>query len=119
MKTRILIIEDDCDFAESLELALSLRDMEIDTAHCGEDGLHKYSTGNYDIAITDIRLPDVSGLEVLRRILSLDDQARVMVMTGYREQELIEQARQGGAAEVFLKPFRIKEVLDRVEHCIN
>src|SRR5210317_948627 len=115
MACRVLIIEDDCDFAESLALALSLRDIETETASNGNKGLSMYSSGAYDVAITDIKLPDISGIDVLRRLREINENAQVMVMTGYREHGLIEKARQCGATEVLLKPFRIDEFLTQVE----
>ena len=119
MSKRVLIIDDDADFADSLSLALSLREVESDIAGTGQDGVDKFAEGNYDITITDIKLPDFSGIEVLRQLRDKSAQAYVMVMTGFRSQDLLEEARRGGADEILLKPFRITELLDKVQRQLN
>jgi len=111
---RVLIVEDDGDFAESLVLALSLKGVMADTAGSGGEGVEKYLQGNYAVAITDIKLPDFSGIEVIRRLKEARTQARVLAMTGFRDPELMEQARQVGALDVLLKPFRLAEFIDKV-----
>ena len=119
MVPRVLIIEDDCDFAESLILALSMRNIESETANTGHKGISMFSSGQYDVTLTDIRLPDISGIDVLCSLRTLNEHAHVTVMTGYREHGLIEQARQHGATNILLKPFRIDEFIKQVECHMN
>ena len=111
---RILIVEDDPDFAASLVLALSLKKLEADIAASGNEGIEKYLAGDYAITVTDIKLPDFDGIEVIRRLKEMRADAPVMVMTGFRDPELMERARAAGARAVMLKPFRMSEVIARV-----
>ena len=116
MSTKVLIVEDDADFAASLVLALSLKQMDVDTARTGEEGVEKFLAGDYRVTVTDIKLPDFDGIEVIRRIRARNPEAVVLVMTGYRDAELLERARQAGASEIMLKPFRMSEFIDKVHH---
>jgi DNA-binding response OmpR family regulator len=113
---RVLIIEDDPDFAASLVLALKLKKFDVETAGTGGKGLEMYLDGDYAVTITDIKLPDFNGIEVIRRIRESQGDARVLVMTGFRDPDLLDEAQSVGADGVLLKPFRMKELIEKVNH---
>jgi DNA-binding response OmpR family regulator len=65
---KVLIVEDDPDFAESLMIALGVRDCHVDIARTGEEAIRKYRNLCYDIAFMDIKLPGINGVESLAEI---------------------------------------------------
>lgn len=116
--TRVLIVEDDPDFAESLVIALGVRQCSVDIARTGEEAVRKFRDTCYDIAFMDIKLPGKSGVESLVEIRGFRPQARVVMMTGYSEAEILNAARQAGAVDILRKPFRLKEIfayIDRLQ----
>ncbi len=113
--TRVLIVEDDPDFAESLVIALGVRHCQVDVARSGEEAIRKFHDICYDIAFMDIKLPGKSGVECLIEIIGFRPQARVVMMTGYSESEILEKARQAGAVDILRKPFRLKELFAYID----
>lgn len=116
--TKVLIVEDDRDFAESLVIALGTRKCEVDIAVSGEEAVRKFRSAHYDIAFVDVKLPGMNGVQILAGLLNVAPQARIVMMTGFSEQSLLDQALEIGAMDVLRKPFRMREFLgliDRVQ----
>ena len=85
---------------------------QIQTASSGEEGLELATTGEFDVILTDLAMPGMSGLEVARRIRRLHPQTPIILVTGWEAG--IEQAQldQAGIHEVIYKPFRIEQLTD-------
>lgn len=113
--TRVLIVEDDRDFAESLVIALGTRQCQVEIAYTGEDAIRLFQDRRFDIAFMDIKLPGKSGVQSLVEILGIQPQARIVMMTGYSEPALLEQARRAGAVDVLRKPFRMRDLLSYID----
>jgi DNA-binding response OmpR family regulator len=73
---------------------------------------HEHS---FDIAFMDIKLPGKNGVQSLAEILEFVPQARIVMMTGFSEPSLLEQARRTGAVDVLRKPFRMRELLGFID----
>lgn len=108
--TRVLIVEDDSDFAESLVIALGLRKCQVDVARSGEEALQSYRKQPYDLVFMDIKLPGKNGVQTLAEIREVDGEARVIMMTGFSEPALLDAARQAGAMDVMRKPFKMRQL---------
>ncbi len=117
--TKVLIVEDDPDFAESLMIALGVRDCHVDIARTGEEAIRKFRSLCYDIAFMDIKLPGKNGVESLIEIRGFCPEAHVVMMTGFSEATLLDKARQAGAVDVLRKPFRLKEMFGYIENLQN
>jgi DNA-binding response OmpR family regulator len=117
--TNVLIVEDDPDFAESLMIALGVRNCHVDVARTGEEAIKKFRALCYDIAFMDIKLPGKNGVESLAEIRDFCPSAHVVMMTGFSEATLLDKARRAGAVDVLRKPFRLKEMfghIDKLQH---
>lgn len=113
---KVLIVEDDPDFAESLMIALGVRDCHVDLARTGEEAVRKYRNLCYDIAFMDIKLPGKNGVESLAEIRSFCPSAKIVMMTGFSEAALLETARKAGAIDILRKPFRLKEMFNFIDN---
>ena len=113
--TKVLIVEDDPDFAESLMIALGVRNCHVDIARTGEEAVKKFRNLCYDIAFMDIKLPGKNGVESLTEIRGFCPAAKVVMMTGFSEAALLDKARQAGAMDILRKPFRLKEMFSYIE----
>jgi DNA-binding response OmpR family regulator len=117
--TNVLIVEDDPYFAESLMIALGVRNCHVDVARTGEEAIKKFRALCYDIAFMDIKLPGKNGVESLAEIRDFCPSAHVVMMTGFSEATLLDKARRAGAVDVLRKPFRLKEMfghIDKLQH---
>ena len=113
--TKVLIVEDDPDFAESLMIALGVHNCDVDIARTGEEAIRKFKDICYDIAFMDIKLPGKNGVESLAEIRNICPAAHVVMMTGFSEASLLEQAREAGAVDILRKPFRLKEMFGYID----
>ncbi|MCB2186100.1 MAG: sigma-54 dependent transcriptional regulator [Deltaproteobacteria bacterium] len=107
---RILIVEDDDSLRESLEMFLCERGYEVTTAATGEEGLTRWGELRPPVIILDIKLPDLSGLEVLPRIVSQDPEVKVIVVTAFHDMETTIEAMRLGAYDYVQKPFKAPEL---------
>ncbi|HAH08388.1 MAG TPA: hypothetical protein DCM05_17990 [Elusimicrobia bacterium] len=102
---RILVVDDSEPVREMLRMVLrSLGHEVVAAAGTGEEALAAYAQAHPDLVTLDISLPDISGVEVLRRLRALDPKARVIVITGNNSAVLAEQVRSLGALHLIEKP---------------
>jgi two-component system, NtrC family, response regulator AtoC len=109
---RILVIDDETAIQESLEMFLREKGLEVLTAGTGAAGLDAYAKHRPQVVILDIRLPDISGLEILNYIVGTDPEAKVIMITAYHDMETTIQAMRQGAYDYIHKPIDVDE-LDR------
>ncbi len=95
---------------EWLSIALSQDGFEVESAGSGEEGLKVLERTPVDLALVDLRMPGLDGLETLRRIKQLDDGVSVVIMTAYATAETAVQALKEGAYDYIIKPFKVDEL---------
>ncbi len=108
---RLLLIEDDRSLAESLAKALRSEGHEVDHAPAGDLGLERVAAGDYDVVLTDMRLPGTGGLEVVRRINEQRKDLPVILLTAHGTAETAIEATKRGAFDYLLKPFSVPDLL--------
>lgn len=111
--SKILIIEDEEKFARFVELELSHEGYETDKATNGREGLEKIESGGYDLVILDIMLPELNGIEVLRRARRTTD-VPVILLTARDSVTDKVSGLDMGANDYITKPFAIEELLARI-----
>jgi len=120
---RLLLIEDDAAFSRRLQANLRAAGYAVDAAGSGEQALEMLRAAYYDLVVTDIRLPGISGLEVLRRIKEgrdgLDKDLPVVVLTSVRDVDTAVGAMRGGAVDYLTKESEKQEVLMRIERVLE
>jgi DNA-binding NtrC family response regulator len=85
MVNKILVVDDESSFLSGFSMALNRVcnfNGEIRTASNGTDAIHKIGSGHYDVCFLDVNLPDISGLDVMKKIKQLSPETRVIIMTG-------------------------------------
>lgn len=113
MKKRILIIEDEEKIARFIELELSHEGYEIDKAFNGREGLEMVEKDHFDLVLLDIMLPELNGLEVLRRIRKFSDIPVIMLTARDAVMDKV-SGLDMGADDYITKPFAIEELLARI-----
>ncbi len=108
--TSILVIEDDVLVRKTLLSHLAKRGYEVVWAEMGEDGIQKFTEASPDLVILDIRLPDMDGLEVLRKVRERNRKATILVMTAYDDMKTTVEAVKLGAFEYLVKPLNYVEL---------
>jgi CheY-like chemotaxis protein len=108
---RLLVVDDDASISTSLKGLLEHIGHTVSVHGDGAAALDAYRTGSYDIVLTDISMPGMSGIELLRELRAYDPDARVLVFTGQALDAQVQEATRAGALAVLRKPFELEEVL--------
>ncbi len=111
---RILVADDEQSIREVIRDFLTLERYEVVDVADGEQALARLQSEPFDILLTDLEMPRVNGLELLRRIRSLDQRPLPIIMTGYATVENAVEAMRVGAHDYILKPFKIDEVVHTI-----
>jgi two-component system response regulator PilR (NtrC family) len=119
MAERLLIVDDEQSMREWLTIALSQDGYEVDSAASGEEALKILSRTPVDLALVDLRMPGLDGLETLRRIKRADEGVSVVIMTAYATAETAVQALKEGAYDYIIKPFKVDELKDCVQKALE
>ena len=111
---RILLVEDDKGIARFVKRGFLENTFSVDLASGGEEGLHLALQRSYDLIILDILLPEMDGIEVLKRLRTLAIQTPVIFLTAKDAEEDIVRGLNVGADDYLTKPFSFNELLARV-----
>jgi len=112
---RILVVDDEENLTFSLYQSFIMSDFEgeVMTASSGEDAFEKFSSTSFDVVLTDIAMPGMSGIDLLKKIKDIKPETKVIVMTAYPE-NYKEEAEDAGADSFLEKPFDNKVVRNLV-----
>ena len=116
--TKILIVEDDVAFCTMLKTFLQKKGYEVLTAFSGSEATNRIKDNDFDVVLTDVRLPDCDGISLLSEIFSKKKDTAVIIMTGYAEINMAVNAIKQGAFDYVSKPFNPDTILETIEKSI-
>jgi DNA-binding NtrC family response regulator len=119
MRHRILIVEDDAVFVRPLQRTLESEGYEVCAVTSGEAALERLRHEDFDLVVTDKRLPKMDGIEVVRQIKGGHPDVAVVVMTAYATIESAVEALRLGAVDYLLKPFNLAEAVLVIRHAME
>jgi DNA-binding NtrC family response regulator len=119
MRARIWVIDDDETAREYLGVLLQDSGHAVTSFTNAREALEKYRKGDVDLVITDVRMPDMDGLEFSRGLLARDPGALILVVTAFPAIPDAVEAIKGGAVDYICKPFRADELRTRVERALR
>ena len=108
---RVLIADDQESIRHVLTVLLGERGYEVKAVADGQEALRELAAGDYEALVTDVRMPRLDGLALVRAALSQDPHLTVIVMSAYGSHDLAIEAMKAGAYDYLGKPFRPDEVL--------
>jgi DNA-binding NtrC family response regulator len=113
-RKRVVVVDDDKGMRHILRACLEDEGYEVVTAATGEEALDRLRPGGIDLVITDLVMPGVDGLEILRRASQLEPRPAVVLMTGHASVESAVEALRRGADDYLVKPLHLTEVGARI-----
>jgi DNA-binding NtrC family response regulator len=116
---RILVVDDEPTMADSLKQNLIEEGYSVDTAATGAEAIELFDQGGHHLAICDLQLPDIDGLEVMRHIKDARPMTEVIVVTGHGSVPKAVEATKAGAFDFVDKPFDFEELQLRVENALK
>jgi two-component system response regulator FixJ len=115
----IFVIEDDVAISNALKWLFESVSLNVETYENATLFLEKYDHQKLGCIIIDVRLPGMSGLELLERLKAKEKRIPVIVITGYGDIQMAVRAMKAGAVEFILKPFNDQCILETVQHYLN
>ena len=117
---RVLVIDDEYAVRNVLGLSLSHLGYAIETAASGLEGIEKFvnAGGDFDLVILDLLMPGLSGEEVFNRILEINRGARVLIVSGFSSEHVVQRILESGGRDFIQKPFSIEVLSRKVRGCL-
>jgi DNA-binding NtrC family response regulator len=116
---RVLVIDDDTSVGQCVERILQIAGYRAVFATTGKAGLENLRKEAFDLVITDLKLPDITGLDVISGVREVDKEMPVILMTGFSSIESAVEALRKGATDYIIKPFRNDDFTFAIERAIN
>ena len=111
---KILIVEDEVKIARVIQLELEYANYEISIANTGRQALELFESNHFDLVLLDVMIPELNGLEVLRRIREEDSNIKIIMLTARDAVMDKVSGLDSGANDYMTKPFEIEELLARI-----
>ena len=118
-KTKVLVIDDEKVVLDSVNKILADEGYDVETNLSGREGLKEALNSDYDIVLTDIMMPDIGGMKVLRDIKRKKPSLPVVMITGYASVKSSVQAMKLGAADYVEKPFTPDQLIKAVDTALE
>jgi len=112
---RILVVDDNKDFADVFCDILRSNNYKVESCYGGAQAIAEVENNVFDILFLDIRMPDMDGVETLKKIKKIRPETSVIMMTGYSVDEMVHKALEEKASDIIYKPFEIDKVLSLIK----
>jgi DNA-binding NtrC family response regulator len=117
-RKKALVIDDDQIVLDSVKRSLTEEEFDVETTLSSRKGIELAMDNDYDIVLTDVRMPDIDGLTVVRGVKEAKPQLPVLVITGYASVRSAVEAMKRGATDYVQKPFTPEALVTRVTSAI-
>ena len=112
---RVLLVDDEVELTQSLARVLGRRGLRVTTASNGSEALELFRERRFDLVVLDVKMPQLGGVEVLRRIKGVDPSVEVILLTGHPSVRTAVEGLESGAFDYLLKPPEIETLLAKLE----
>jgi len=116
---KVLVVDDDANLRKTLSDILRIKGYEVASAGTGTDGIAEAQRTFFNVALIDLKLPDMSGLEVMGRIKLITPLTEAIILTGHGALDTAIEATNKGAYSYLLKPYDIDDLLLHIRHVIE
>jgi len=118
-KLNICIIDDEIVVCKRLQQALTKDKHNVETFVDSRSAIDRINEKSFDIVVTDIRMDDIDGMEVLDHVIKKGDKTKVIMITGYATIEIAREAQAKGAFDFISKPFKPQDLRDVIERAVE
>jgi DNA-binding NtrC family response regulator len=118
-KAHVLVVDDEADFARMIQTSLSQAGYRVDAAVSASQAIAFQRRASYDLALVDMRMPEMTGLELLQILKARDKRIFVMVMTAYGSFTIGIESLRRGACDYLAKPFRLGALKVKVAEALH
>jgi DNA-binding NtrC family response regulator len=111
---RLLLVDDEKDFVNILSKRIKRRNIDVAKAFSGAQAIQALRGQEFDVAVLDLKMEDMDGIEVLKMLKIMDPQLAVIMLTGHGSAEAAEQGIKLGAFDYLTKPCGLEELLEKI-----
>ena len=116
---KVLVVDDDVAVLEALKLVLVLEGFDVVEAESGEVAVATVKAGAFDVAITDLMMPGMSGLETLTALKQIDPTLQVIIASGFLTEEVAAECLDLGALAYIRKPFELEDLFSLMRRALH
>jgi DNA-binding NtrC family response regulator len=113
-RIRLLLVDDEAGFVNVLAKRISRRNIEVATAFSGSEAIQALRGREFDVAVLDLKMEDMNGLEVLKILRIMDPKLAVIMLTGHGSAEAAQKGIALGAYDYLTKPCELEELLQKI-----
>ena len=118
-RLRLLLVDDEVGFTTIMAKRLTRRDMVVTTAFSGTQGIQALRAKQFDVAVLDLKMEDMDGIEVLKIFKIMDPNMPVIMLTGHGSEESANEGIQHGAYDYLTKPYEFTELLEKIRQAVS
>lgn len=116
---KVLLVDDEKELVSTLSERLSLRNIEADWVTTGEDAIKSVESKTYDVAVLDIKMPRIGGIEVKKKLEEKNPNLKYIFMTGHgSEEDFMAASSESGAEYYLVKPVNIDELIRKMKEIL-
>lgn len=116
---RVLLVDDERGFVDVLARRLGRRAMLVTTASSGTEGIQKLRDHRFDVAVLDLKMEDMDGIEVLKIFKKIDPQMPVIMLTGHGSEQAAREGLGCGAFDYLTKPCELEELVAKIVRAVE
>lgn len=113
-RIRLLLVDDEVGFATVMAKRLNRRNIEVTTAYSGSQGIQSLRQNEFDVAVLDLKMEDMDGIEVLKIFKLMDPRMPVIMLTGHGSEKCASEGLQHGAYDYLTKPYDFEDLLEKI-----
>ncbi len=115
---KIILVDDEEKFISSLAERLEIRGIDSDWATSGDEAISKVRDNNYDVAVLDVKMPGLSGLELKNKLQTIDEKLKFIFVTGHgSEEDYVAGCKEG--CFYIIKPFKIDHLVEKIKETVT
>ena len=118
-KIKVLLVDDEKSFVEVLHKRLSKRNMDVTKSFSGAEGIQALRKVDYDVAVLDLKMEDMDGLEVLKIFKNMYSKMEVIILTGHESEQTAREGMKYGAFAYLTKPCDFEELIDTIRRAAS
>lgn len=115
MAEAVLLVDDEPEFLEALAERMRVRGLEVTTTTSTSDALNMAEKGTYDVIVMDLMMPEMKGLEALKKLKDQKSEIQIILLTGYATREMEAEALKLGAVDLIEKPADVELLIETIK----
>ncbi len=116
---RLLLVDDEVGFVDVLSKRISRRGIDVTTAASGSEAIQTLRRQDFDVAVLDLKMEDMDGIEVLKIFKKMDPNMPVIMLTGHGSEHSASQGKKFGAYDYLTKPYELDDLIQKIKEAIR